>query len=215
MSPDLVPLAIGIAASPFPVIPAILLLLTPRATANAGAFLAGWAAGILIGTSAAVLLASVVEGFDEPPTWVAWARIALGAALVVLGVRQWRSRGEVSEAPGWMSSLASATPGSAGRLGLLLSLANPKILLLSVAAGLSIGAAEVSAVVAALTVVAFTLAGSVSVGLPLLAHLLLGERATAPLERARDWLVAHNATVMALVVLVIGVVLLTEGLAGL
>ena len=35
MVADLVPLVIGILASPFPVIPVILLLLTPRATANA------------------------------------------------------------------------------------------------------------------------------------------------------------------------------------
>ncbi len=110
MIADLLPLAVGIAASPFPVIPAILLLLTPRATANAGAFLGGWAAGILTATTAFVLLEAVIEKFDEPPTWLSWVRVGLGAALVVLGVRQWLSRREEQPAPAWMQSLESATP---------------------------------------------------------------------------------------------------------
>ncbi len=45
---EVTPLALGVALSPFPVVPAVLLLSTPRAKATAGAFLAGWAAGILL-----------------------------------------------------------------------------------------------------------------------------------------------------------------------
>ena len=212
---DLLGPAIGIAASPFPVIPAILLLLTPRATANAASFLAGWAAGVLVATTAFVLLESVIELAEEAPTWVSWARVALGLALVVLGVRQWLSRREEQPAPAWMESLGSASPGSAARLGLLLSLANPKILLFCAAAGLGIGASSVTGVSAALTVVLFALAASVSVALPLLAHLVLGDRATAPLRTANDWLSEHNATVMALVLLVIGALVLSKGVSGL
>ncbi|HET6966992.1 MAG TPA: GAP family protein [Ornithinibacter sp.] len=215
MTPDLIPLAIAVAASPFPVIPAILFLLTARPVATAGAFLAGWWSGIVAGTTASVVLSSVVQGFDEPPTWVAWARIVLGSALVVLGVRQWSTRAQRTEAPAWMRSLEDSTPSAAGRLGLLLSAANPKILLLSAAAGLSIAAADETAAWTAVTVVLFALLGSVSVAVPLVAHLALGDRARRPLEGARDWLTRNNATVMALVVLAIGLVLLTEGIAGL
>ena len=212
---DLVGPAIGIAASPFPVIPAILLLLTPRATANAGSFLAGWATGILAATTAFVLLESVIELAEDTPTWVSWARVALGAALVVLGVRQWLTRHDEQPPPAWMQSLESATPRSAARLGLLLSLANPKILLFCAAAGLGIGASTATGVTAAVTVVLFALAASVSVALPLLAHVVLGDRATAPLRRANAWLTEHNTTVMALVLVVIGALVLTKGLSGL
>lgn len=215
MTADLAPLAAAIAASPFPVIPVILLLLTPRAAANGVGFVAGWAAGILVGTAAFVALAAVVDGFDEPPTWVSWTRVALGAALVVLGVRQWLARAEEGDAPGWMRSLDDSTPGSAARLGVLLSAANPKILLLTAAAGLTIADAGLTGFATALTVVVFTLAGSVTVVLPVVTYLVLGERARGPLLRAEGWLVRHNATIMAVVVLVIGVVLVVNGVIGL
>lgn len=215
MIADLLPLALGIAASPFPVIPVILLLLTPRATANAGAFLGGWVAGILTATGAFVLLEAVVEKFDEPPTWLAWVRIALGAALLVLGVRQWLSRRAERPAPAWMQSLASATPRSAARLAVLLSLANPKILLFCAAAGMTIGVTTAAPAGAVLAVVLFSLAASVTVALPFAAHLVLGERATAPLQRANTWLTDHNAAVMAVVLLAVGVLVLTKGLSGL
>lgn len=193
----------------------ILLLLTPRASANAGAFLGGWAGGILAGTTAFVLLETVIEKFDEPPTWMSWVRVVLGAALVLLGVRQWLARREEKPAPAWMESLGSATPRSAARLGVLLSLANPKILLFSAAAGMIIGASTTSPGESVVVVVLFTLAGSVTVALPLLAHLLLGDRATAPLQRADTWLTDHNATIMAVVLLVIGAMVLVKGVSGL
>ena len=215
MTADLLPLALAIAASPFPVVPAILLSLTPRATANGAAFLAGWAAGILAGTALFVGLAAVVEGVEETPEWVSWARVLLGAGLVVVGLRQWLSRGEAPEAPAWVTSIDAATPVTAARLALLLSAANPKILVLSAAAGLTIADAAAAPAWAALAVVAFALLGSVSVALPLLAHVVLGERANAPLLRAKEWLTRHNATIMAVVILVIGVVLLAKGMVGL
>lgn len=214
MLADLVGPALGILASPFPVIPAILLLLTPRATANAGSFLAGWALGILTATAVFVALEAVVELADETPTWASWTRVALGAALVVLGVRQWLTRHAERPTPAWMQSLGSATPRSAARLGVVLSLANPKILLFCAAAGLTIGAAEVGRGEAVAAVVLFALVTSVSVALPLLAHLVLGERATAPLRRAEDWLTEHNATVMAVVLVVIGALVLAKGVSG-
>lgn len=42
---EVTPLALGVALSPFPVVPAVLLLFTPRAKATAGAFLAGCRVG--------------------------------------------------------------------------------------------------------------------------------------------------------------------------
>ena len=54
-----------------------------------------------------------------------------------------------------------------------------------------------------------------TVALPVLAHLVLGDRATAPLQRANTWLTEHNATIMAVVLLVIGAMVLVKGLGGL
>ena len=159
-------------------------------------------------------LATLVELADEPPTWASWARIVLGAALLVLGVQKWLTRGRREEAPAWMQSIDGLTPPTALRLGLLLSAANPKVLLLTAAAGLSIGAADLSATETAITAVIFTLVASITVALPIVLYLIMGERILRPLGKARTWLQDNNAAVMAVVILVIGALLVVKGWQG-
>lgn len=215
MSPDVVPLAIAIAASPFTIIPAILLLFTPRARATSLAFLAAWLVAIAAGTSAFVLLASVIEGFEETPTWLSWTRVVLGVVLVVLGIRQWLARRTPKPTPAWMQRIESATPGKAVRLAVLLAYANPKVLLLMVAAGLSIGAAELATGSTVVAIAVFTGVATISVAVPVLLYAALGERMLGPLTRVRDWLERNNAVVMSIVITVIGVMVLAEGVSGL
>ncbi len=210
---EVTPYALAIALSPFGVIVAILLLFTPRPRAAAGAFLAGWAVGIAVAAGAFVALASVIELSDEPPTWASWARIGLGVVLLLVGVRLWL-RGDGKAEPAWLRSLAGITPARGLRLGLLLS-ANPKNLLLAVAGGLAIGAAELTVAGTVVAIAVFTGLAVVTVGLPLLLHLLLGARILSALGRAKDWLTAHNATVMAVALVVVGILLTVQGITGL
>jgi len=209
------PFAIAIAASPFPVIPVILLLFTARPRSASGAFLGGWATGVLVPTSVFVALAEVVEQHDHPPAWASWVRIAIGAALVGLGVHQWFTRHDSDETPAWMSALEGAGPGAAGRTALLLSVANPKVLLLAAAGGLAIGAASSGWVGDATAVLGFTLVASLSVAVPVLLFLVRGEQMLQPLAVVRDWLESHNATLMAVVITVIGAAMLLKGFGDL
>lgn len=211
---EILPLAVAIAASPFPIIPAILLLFTDRPRAASTAFLGGWSGGILAGTLVFTTLATVLEQGETPP-WATWLRIVMGLLLVGLGARKWAARGKDAEPPGWMRSLETANPGKAVSIGLLLSVANPKVLLLSAAAGLYVGAVELSGSEFAVVVVVFTLVAAASVAIPVGLFLALGDRMLPPLGRAKDWLIAHNAAVMAAVVVVIGVALVTKGLGEL
>lgn len=212
---DVVPIALGIAASPFPIIPAILLLFTRRARATSSSFLLGWVVGILVVTGAFALLSEVLDTSDQPSAWAYWARIVLGAVLVVLGVRQWLGRRAKDSTPQWMQSIADATPGTALRLGLVLSAANPKIMLLAAAGGLAIGSSELDGAGVVLAVALFTAVAASTVAIPVLLYLVLGERILGPLGVARDWLQANNAAVMAVVIVVIGLLLLVKGLGGL
>lgn len=215
MIADVLGPALGVALSPFPVIPAILLLFTPRPRAAAGGFLAGWVTGV---TGAALLfwaLSAVVEGWEDTPTWASWARIVLGVLLLGFGVRQWADRGGAKETPGWMRSVETATPAFAVRLGVLLSAANPKIVLFAAAAGLAVGSASESAGQTAVALTVFVLVASVSVALPLMLHLVLGARILSPLGAAKARLERHNAAIMAVVITAIGVLVLTKGLSGL
>ncbi|MGW6734100.1 GAP family protein [Streptomyces sp. NPDC055013] len=211
---EMTPLALGIALSPFPIVPALFLLFTPRPRVTGGAFLAGWAAGILAVATVFTVLAAFIETREETPTWASWTKVGLGAVLVLLAVLQWRSGAEKGT-PAWMRSLTDATPAKALRLGLLLSGANPKTVLLSAAAGLTIGSAELASSQAVAAVVVFTAMAAFTVALPLLLHVVLGERVLTVLDRARTWLETYNSTVTALVLAVIGVLLVTEGAAGL
>ncbi|MFD7416257.1 GAP family protein [Kitasatospora purpeofusca] len=211
---EVVPLALGIALSPVPVVPAIFLLFTPRPRAAAGMFLAGWVAGILLVASALAALAVFVEAREETPTWASWARTGLGAVLLLAAARQWRS-GAAKGTPGWMRTLTDATPAKALRLGALLSGVNPKVVLLSAAAGLTIGAAELGSARTVVAVAVFTAVAATTVALPLLLHLVAGERVLTPLGRARSWLELHNSAVTAVVLAVIGVLLVLDGVSGL
>jgi threonine/homoserine/homoserine lactone efflux protein len=208
-------LALAIAASPFPVIPAILLLFTTRPRATSLAFLGGWLAGIGAVTGAFALLADVVGSSGDSPIWLSWVRVVIGATLVAYGVRQWIARGASDQPPGWMGSIQEATPAKGVRLALLLSVANPKVLLLAAAAGLDIGAAKATAAGVVLTAVLFTMVASISVAVPVLTYAVVGDRVLPPLEKAKDWLTRNNAAVMAVVITVIGLALLKNGLSGL
>ncbi|MGW5114246.1 GAP family protein [Streptomyces noursei] len=207
---EVVPPALGISVSPFPIIPVILMLFTRRPRATSGAFLAGWTAGIAMAASAFTTLASVIELREGTPAWVSWTKISLGVLLIVVGARQWFNRHE-KKAPQWMRSLEQSTPAQSLRLGLLLSAANPKILLLTMAGGLSIGSAGLPTIGAVGALVVFTTIAASTVALPLLLHLLFGELIVAPLRRAKNWLDVHNAAVMSVVITTIGIVLIVEG----
>lgn len=212
---EVVPLALGIAASPFPVIPAILLLFTSRPRTSSSAFLAGWFLGVGGAALVFVALSEVVDAGRDTPVWASWLRVVLGALLVAYGVTQWLGRAADAEQPPWMRSIETATPRSALRLALLLSAANPKVLLLAAAAGLVIGADDLTTAGDVVAVLLFTLVASLSVAIPVLSYAVLGERVLPPLARARDWLVRNNSAVMAVVLVLIGLLLLQKGLTDL
>lgn len=203
--------AAAIAASPFTIIPAILLLLTPRAAANGGAFLVGWVLGLVTAATAFVLLAGVVERVDNSPVWLSWTRMLLGALLVGWGARLWFTRTKPKPTPAWMARISDATPRRAFRLAVILALANPKVLLLTVAAGLAIGSAELTGAETIVAIAVFTVVASLTVLVPLGLYLVLGERMLRPLSAARDWLERNNAAVMAVVLVVIGLQLVLKG----
>jgi threonine/homoserine/homoserine lactone efflux protein len=215
-------LALGLAVglSPVPVIAVLLLLGTPRAAANAVAFAGGWVAG-LAAVSTLVLLVS--RGADAatdsgPATWVAILQLALGAGLIGLGVKQWRDRPRPEappELPGWMQAIDQFRPRRALGFGVLLAAANPKHLVFAVAAAAAVAETGTSGVDEAVGVAVFVAIGSLGVGVPVGAHLGLGERASRPLQELRAWLVAHNAAIMAVLLLLMGAKLAGDGLAAL
>jgi len=106
------------------------------------------------------------------------------------------------------------TVAKAAGAGLALAAVNPKNALLAIAAAAEIvegGLATGEQVAVLLT---FVLVASAGVIAPVALTLVLGERARAPLERLRGWMARHNATIMAVLFLLIGAIV-GDAVAGL
>ncbi|MGW0177929.1 GAP family protein [Nocardia sp. NPDC003345] len=213
---DLLPLAVGVAISPIPIVAAILMILSKNASAAAGGFAAGWTLGIVVATEVFVVLASVfgLSSDNGPGTAAAWIEIVLGALLLAVAFVQWRQRAETAE-PGWMRGLDELTAAKAAGLGALLSGLNPKNLLLCAAAGVVIGAAGLSAGGQIVALVVFTVLAAATVLAVVLGYALAADRVRDALDRTRAWLEANNRMVMAIVLLVMGAVVFGKGIGGL
>jgi len=216
---DILPLAIGVAISPIPIIAAILMLLSPKAKGTSVGFLLGWLAGIVVAVTLFTLLSSVLpQGDDAVSKPIQGAiQLLLGAGLLFLALRQWRSRpapGEQAALPKWMSAIDTFTVGKAFGLAFLLAAVNPKNLLMGAAAGVAIGGAGLDTGAEIVAIIVFTLVAASSVAIPVIAYLVASRRMAAPLEALRTWLVQNNATVMAVLLLVIGVVIIGKGIAS-
>ncbi|KQY31664.1 MULTISPECIES: GAP family protein [Nocardia] len=211
----LLPLAVGVAVSPIPIIAAILMILSKNAGGAAKGFAVGWVAGILVVTGVMTLLAGTLGGSDsEPSRGASIVKIILGVALVVLAVIQWQERSQ-TEVPGWMKAIDTLTPVKALGLGALLSGVNPKNLLLCVSAGVAIGAGGLSAGGDLVAIVVFTLLASVTVLAVVLGYMLAADKLGPMLDSLREWLQLNNHAVMAIVLLIMGAVVLGKGIGGL
>lgn len=210
------PMALAIALSPFAIIPAIVVLLTSRPLATAGAFLAGWAVGIALVSGLTLATSDLIELSGGTSRWRAWAALVLGASLIGLGIQRWRRRQRSGSTPVWLQEVQTATPRRALLLGLALSVANPKVLLLAIAGGLAIAASAPSGRLQEIAgVLVFTIMASSSVALPWLAFLVARERAVPLLDRLRHWLEANSNAVMAIVFVALGGLLLFRGVSAL
>lgn len=207
--------AIGVAISPVPIIAVILMLFSKSAKANSLSFLVGWLIGLL-GAGLIVLALGISSSDGAPSTASGVIKILIGAVFILLGIKQWRSRpkpGEQAKTPGWMSAIDDFTTAKAFGAGLVLSAVNPKNLGLTIAAAASIGSAGLSSGEEIVVLVVFVLIASVGVAAPVVMNLILGSKAEHTLNEMKEWLVANNATVMAVLFLVLGAKVLGGGIS--
>jgi hypothetical protein len=211
---QLVPLALVVALSPFSVIPPLLLVLhAPRPRPTGLAFALGWLVGLGLTTAVFVQLPRALGGADQTSqTWSAYARIGIGIALVVGGVARWLTRGRAASSPAWLNSLAKIRTPIALLLGLVLPLINPKFLFANAAAGLSIGTEALSAGGVWTALVGYTALAGSTVALPILAYAVAPGRFDPVLVRAKDWIDRRHAELTAVILVVIGIVLLYQGI---
>lgn len=107
------------------------------------------------------------------------------------------------------------TPVKAVVLGAGLSAANPKNALLAVSAGVAVARGDLDTTATCVVIVAWTLLAGATVLIPVLTALAAPDRVAGPLERLRAWLVANNATIMCVLLVVLGVSLVGKSIGAL
>jgi hypothetical protein len=217
---DTLPMAIGVAISPVPIIAIVLMLGTPRARANGTAFAVGWFAGLTVVGAIMLAIASgnAATSSGGPATWASVLKLILGVLFLLLAAKQWRGRpaaGEEAAMPKWMQAIDQFTTGRSLGFGAVLSGVNPKNLALTIAAATAIAQTDISSGQEVGALAVFIVVGSLTILAPLAIYLTMGAKAKDILDGLKTWMAAHNAAIMTVLLVVLGAKLIGDAIAGL
>jgi hypothetical protein len=212
----LIPLGLVIALSPITVIPAVLVLHAPRPRPAGLAFLAGWVLGLVALTAVFVGASDLLGGLHQaPPRWASWLRVVLGSALIVFGVYSWLTRHRHTKTPAWLRSFTKLTPMRAGVTGAVLVVIRPEVLILCAAAGLAIGTGGLGAAGGWICGAVFIVVSASTVAVPILGYVGAGDRLDDTLERLNVWMEENHGAMMAVILVVIGLIVVYNGIHAL
>jgi hypothetical protein len=207
----LLPIAIGFAISPVPLIELILVLFSRRRVVNTIAFVVA----LLSGTALAVFLGAIggnATGGDDaagPSTLTRVIVGVLGLALLLIGLMNWRNRADESQ-PKVLATIYEMGPVPVAVLAVGVALFNPKNLPLLLAAGQTIGASTAPLLIG----IAFVLVANSPYLIAAGYSLLGGQAAADRLDRMRAWLIRRNRLIMGILCIVLGLLLLLKALSG-
>lgn len=215
----LLPSALGIAISPLPIIAAVLMLMSERASRTAPAFATGWVVG-LTAVTVIVLLVAGPDGVDADAgsDVTYWIKLVLGLLFLALAYNSWRKRpraGAEVVPPKWMRGLDSMAPLPAAGLGAALAAVNPKNLALAIGGAVAIAAGDLDTGATVVCVIVFVLLGSILVAGPVVAYFVAREAMTKPLNELKTFMQEHNAAIMTVLLTVLGLADLGKGIGGL
>src|SRR5205807_2523289 len=112
-----------------------------------------------------------------------------------------------SAMPKWMATVETIAPSRAFSLAVLLSVVNPKNLILAVGAAAGLGQLDLSTGDAVVSLAVFVALSSMSIAFAVAYDFFGGEKARRSLDDMKAWKTEHNNAVMAVLFLVFGVVL--------
>ncbi|ROS75182.1 Sap-like sulfolipid-1-addressing protein [Curtobacterium sp. PhB130] len=212
------PLAVALAMSSVPIVTSLTLIIrNPRRWAPT-CFAAGYVLGMAGFLAAFVLLipAPNNDGLLRGSAVQGWAEICIGVVVVALGIRSIRHRpqgGILHSVIRRLSAALTRAPSLlAGLVGIAMNL-RPKSLLLTTALALMIAAAQLSVWGSAVTVGAVVVIGTSTVLGPVAITLLRREEARGWAENADRWIRRNGHIVAVVVLLLVGVVIVGNGLA--
>jgi hypothetical protein len=219
----LLPISIGVAFSSVPIMAMIVLLLSPRGQASGLAYLIGYTVGLAVITVGFTAGLRAIPRGDAPlpQLWVGIGEIVLGGIAAVVAVwsfrRERRRRREADGPPAmprWLLRLGRVGSGMALLVGLVLNV-RPKALVLATAAALALNAGELSPLAWTIDTAVYLAIGLSTVAAPVIVVWRSGARARPVLERAHEWLSRNSYIVTSVVIVMVGVVLIGDGLSRL
>jgi Sap, sulfolipid-1-addressing protein len=215
-----VPLAVGVALSPVPIIAVVVLLTSSRARALGPVFVLGWLLGLVV--VGAIVLAVVgpsgAGSSAQRTRWVSWVMIVLGVLLLVEAVRRLRGRtgrGEEIPLPAWMAAIDRLKPSVVLGGGVVLGGVRPKSFLLAAGGAAAIAQTGIAGGQQAIAYAVFAVIATIGVAAPVVIYFAMGTRSGELLGRLKGWMRRNNAVILAVVLLVIGVTLIGDGIGGL
>lgn len=204
---EVLALGVGVALSPLAIVALVVMLVAPAGVQPAWTFFGAWVLSLCVVSTLVLLLADGADASENgaPATWANAVKIIVGLVLVVFAVREWRVRAsaerEVDE-PGWMRKLDTVTvPKAAGLAALFV--VKPKNLLLTIGAGVAVAEVGASPTGQAVAVAVFVALGAGGLAVPLSIHVFMSHRGRGLLIALRDWMVRENATIIAILSLII------------
>jgi len=219
-----VTLGLAMSASPFGILGVVVLLGSRRPLANAWAFTIGWATSItvfglvtyrLAAQSSTSTSTSTSTSRSTSAATISQAALgfALGAVLLVLGLRLWLTRhrqGKSSSEPKWMTQAERISPVFAFGLGLFL----PTWGMIVPAVGQIAGAGLSRGASLALFGV-FVLMATSTLLLPVLVYTFRRQWSASMLAGWQAWLLTNARAVIAVICLVLGILMALRGAAAL
>ena len=186
-------------------------------------FAIGFVSGQLLACSVLVALGGAVVPHHEVkhPRVAGLLELGFGLVLLVFAARLRRPPPAAELHPGGRRRSEAAIERlrhlhvlTSLAAGLLLGIGGPKRLVLTVLAAASITAAGVATSTEVGLVVWYGIIATVLVWAPVLAFVILGERAVSALDAAQEWLKRHQRRVMFFALAIIGLLLVADGIAA-
>jgi hypothetical protein len=210
----IIPMTLGIVASPSPMIAIIILLMTHRAKSNASSFLLGWYTG-LIGVGLIVL---IIPGLAEKSTYtpsnIAWGRFILGSVFLIISIfiaREIPRKGRQAPPPSWLPKLESFGFLQSFAFGFFFAAPNIKNSSLVAAGMTSIIHFDLRLDQELLILVIFCLIASIGVLIPPVAYLLFRGNAESVFSAMKKWLIMNRALILFLLLIIIGSLWVYQG----
>ena len=211
---------VGVALSPLPIVAVVLMLATPKGRVNGPAFILGWVFGLAVAGMIVLMVAGGADMSDpgEPSSGNSYLKIALGVLLLGLAARQFRGRpqgDDQAELPAWMKTLDNFNAVKAAGAAVLPAAVNPKNLILIVGAAMAISQTNSSTGAEAGALALFVVIGTIGPAIPVVIYFFMRDRADAILGHLKAWMTRQNATIIAVICLIIGAKLIGDAVSSL